>query len=248
MPDSGARRFEQLSPKSYEHPADRAATAALRQIPLMDKVLKRLTDVALERQLRQLLIGNAVRVGERQIPRLWADYRDAAEVLDLEVIPDLYVTQTPLANALTIGSHTPVVVVYSGLVNTYEHDETAAVLAHELGHVLSEHYYYTTAYVLLAQLLLTSVPGGLSGLPIMAIYLVLMEWARAAELSSDRASALVLGDPQVTCRMLMRPSRAWTSMRSSPRRPSTTKRRTSSRGGAARASSSSRPIPSRCAA
>ena len=33
---------------------------------------------------------------------------------------------------------------------------------------------------------------------------MLLEWSRAAELSSDRASALVLGDPLVSCRMLMR--------------------------------------------
>ena len=37
-----------------------------------------------------------------------------------------------------------------------------------------------------------------------AIYLVLLEWARAAELSADRASALVVGDPLITCQMLMR--------------------------------------------
>jgi len=78
------------------------------------------------------------------------------------------------------------------------------VLAHETGHVLSEHYYYTTAFVLLAEFLRTSVPGPLAGLPVRAIYLALLEWSRAAELSSDRASALVMGDPLVVCRMLMR--------------------------------------------
>ncbi len=49
-----------------------------------------------------------------------------------------------------------------------------------------------------------SAAGALAGLPLKAIYLVLLEWARAAELSSDRASALVVGDPRVTCQMLMR--------------------------------------------
>ena len=39
-----AIRYEQISPKAYEHPADRAATAALRSIPLMDKAVKCLSD------------------------------------------------------------------------------------------------------------------------------------------------------------------------------------------------------------
>ncbi len=194
---ANGRRYEQLSAKAYEHPADRAATSALHAIPLMDKVIKRLTDVALERRLNQILLGNAVRIGDQQVPSLWSSFIDCAASLDLERRPDLYVTQTPFANALTIGAHTPVVIIYSGLANDYANDEVEAVLAHELGHVLSEHYYYTTAFVLLAQFLQTSVPSGLAGLPIRAIYYVLLEWSRAAELSSDRASALVMGDPLV---------------------------------------------------
>jgi Zn-dependent protease with chaperone function len=204
MAIEGVRRYDQLSPKSYEHPADRAATAALASIPLMDKVIKRLTDVAMERRLRQLLVGNAVRLGPNQVPGVWARYGHAAGVLDIAEVPDLYATQTPFVNALTVGAQRPVVVVYSSLVRDYEDPEVEAVLAHELGHVLSEHYYYTTAWVLLAQFLQASAPGPLAGLPMRAMYLVLLEWARAAELSADRASALVTDDPQVTCRMLMR--------------------------------------------
>jgi Zn-dependent protease with chaperone function len=199
-----AFRYEQLSAKAYEHPADRAATSALHSIPLMDKVIKRLTDVAHERRLRQILVGNAVRVGENQIPNLWAQYQKGAHILDIDPVPDFYVTQTPMVNALTVGAKSPLVVVYSGLAGSYESDEVEAVLAHELGHVLSEHYYYTTVLVLLAQFLRTSIPGRLSGLPVRAMYMALLEWSRAAELSSDRASALVMSDPLVVCRLLMR--------------------------------------------
>ena len=48
------------------------------------------------------------------------------------------------------------------------------------------------------------MPGFLPGSRCRAVYLVLLEWSRAAELSADRASALVVGDPLVTCQMLMR--------------------------------------------
>lgn len=199
-------RYEQISPKSYEHPADRAATAALRSVPLMDKVLKRLSDIGHERRLRQVLIGNAVQISDQQVPELWARYVRLASVLDVSPVPDLFVTQTPMANALTIGAKRPVVIVYSSLVRDYTSPEVEAVLAHELGHVLSEHYYYQTALQFLAMLL--RVPGGTAvtivGIPLRAVYLVLLEWMRAAELSCDRASALVVGDPLVTCRMLMR--------------------------------------------
>ena len=146
-----AVRYEGISPKAYEHPADRAATAALRSIPLMDQFVRRLCDFGHERRMRQVLLGNAVRIGEDQVPQLWGSYTHCVRVLDLEDTPDLYVTQTPLANAMTVGAQNPVVIVYSSLVGSYEPLEVRAVLAHELGHVLSEHYTYTTALVILTQ-------------------------------------------------------------------------------------------------
>jgi hypothetical protein len=60
-----AHRFEQISAKAYEHPADRAATSALHSVPLLDKVIKRLSDLGHERRLRQMVMGNAVRLGTR---------------------------------------------------------------------------------------------------------------------------------------------------------------------------------------
>jgi Zn-dependent protease with chaperone function len=197
--------YEGISPKAYEHPADRAATAALRSIPLMDQLIKRLCDYGHERRLRQVLLGNAVRIGDDQLGRLWASYRSCAVSLDLEVIPDLYVTQTPLVNAMTVGARNPVVIVFSSLVGNYESAETQSVLAHELGHVLSEHYTYTTALVIITQVVRGTIPKSLlTGLPLRALYLALLEWSRMAELSCDRVAALVLEDPLPVCRMLMR--------------------------------------------
>ena len=197
-------RFEGISPKAYEHPADRAATSALRSIPMIDVVLKRLIDLGHVGRLRQVMIGNAVRIGDNQLPAIWTSHQRAATVLDVSAVPELYVTQTPLANALTVGAQRPYVVVFSGLVSSYEVAEVDTVLAHEMAHVLSEHYYYQTALVLLSRFVSGVLPRSLVGLPIQALYLILLEWSRAAELSCDRAAALVMGDPLVPCGMLMR--------------------------------------------
>ncbi len=83
-----ARRYEGLSAKAYEHPADRAATSALHSVPLLDKVIKRLTDLGHERRLRQIVMGNAVRIGPEQMPDLWADYTRCGSNLDLPAVPD----------------------------------------------------------------------------------------------------------------------------------------------------------------
>jgi Zn-dependent protease with chaperone function len=199
-------RYEQISPKAYEHPADRAATAALRSIPMLDKVVKTLTDIGHERLVRQLYLGNSVQISDRQVPQLWARHVQAATVLDIDRVPDLFVTQMPLANAATFGAKRPMVVILSGLARDYTGGEVDVVLAHEMSHVLSEHYYYRTAIEFLRQILesVTGAQAFLPGLPVRAVYHVLREWWRTAELSADRASALVVGDPLLTCQMLMR--------------------------------------------
>ena len=105
---------------------------------------------------------------------------------------------------MTIGAKTPIVIVNSSMIRSFDAKEVETVLGHEVSHVLSQHYYYTTALVLLSQFLQGALPRSLLlGLPVRTMYLALLEWARAAELSADRAAALIMGDPLQPCRVLM---------------------------------------------
>lgn len=192
-------KLNRISPKAYEHPADRAATAALKSIPYLETVLRKLIELGYERALRQAYLGSSVRLGEDQLPEVWRAHARAYATLDLEPVPDLYLTQFPIANALTIGAGRPIVVVQSGLVQLLDTDQLRAVFAHEAGHVLSDHVLYRTALIVLMRL--GSVPG--IPLPLFPLRAALMEWFRAAELSCDRAAALVTRDPMTICRTLM---------------------------------------------
>lgn len=192
-------RLPGISPKAYEHPADRAATAALKAIPYLDVVVRKLIELGYERALRQAYLGSSVRLGEDQLADVYMAHLRAYATLDLEPVPDLYLTQMPLANAITIGAGRPIVVVQSGMVQLLDVEQLRAVFAHEAGHVLSEHVLYRTALVILLRL--GSVPG--MPLPLLPVRAALMEWFRASELSCDRASALVTRDPLTVCRTLM---------------------------------------------
>lgn len=188
-----------ISPKAYEHPADRAATAALKAVPHLDSVVRKIIEFGYERALRRGVLGSAVRLGEDQLGEVWRAHALAYTTLDLAPVPELYLTQFPIANALTFGAGRPVVVVNSELVQLLDLDHLRVVFAHEAGHVLSEHVLYRTALVILMRL--TALPG--IPLPLFPLRAALMEWFRAAELSCDRAAALVVRDPLAVCRTLM---------------------------------------------
>ena len=202
LPES-TYRLEGISPRAFQHPADRAATAALRQIPYLDRVARRLIELGYERALRQAMLGSAVRLGQDQLPRIWVLEREVFHVLDLEDVPDLYLSQFPLANAVTFGSGRPVIVLNSELVRLLDADGMRVVIAHEAAHVLSDHVLYQTALVVLIQLGASARLPIFAGLPLLAIRTALLEWSRAAELSCDRAAALVTRDPLAVCRALM---------------------------------------------
>jgi Zn-dependent protease with chaperone function len=194
-----------ISAQGFAHPADRAATAALRSVPMLDTVMKKISEHALEKRLRQHYLGNAVRLGEDQVPSAWALHRQAANVLDVAQVPTLYATSRPDGNAMTFGTHEPVTVVASGLVASYEEEELRAVLGHEMGHVLADHVGLNTTFLVVSMVMSRAFRvNPLASIPIAGLYYALREWSRCAELTSDRAACLVVGDPLVPCRTLMR--------------------------------------------
>ena len=201
LPDT-AWKLPDISPRAYQHPADRAATAALNRIPHLDAVVRRLVALGYERALRVASLGSSVRLGEQQLPGIWVLHRQVFNALDIDDVPDLYLTQFPLANAYTFGSGRPVVVMNSELVRLLDDDGRRAVLAHEAAHVHSDHVLYQTALLILLRVGTAGLPA-LAGLQLLAIRLALLEWFRAAELSCDRAAALVTRDPLALCRALM---------------------------------------------
>lgn len=193
--------YTNISSKAYEHPADRAATAALKAVPMLDTVVRKLVEWRYERALRQFYLGNSVRVGEHQIPQLWTSLTGVNRVLDMPDDYDLYVTTPVRGGAQAIGSGKPMIVVDSMLLQRLGPGEQRVVLAHELGHILSDHVLYMTALDILL-----SVGNGLPfflGIPFRAVQAVLLEWYRAAELSCDRAATLAVRDPRIVCRTLM---------------------------------------------
>ncbi len=197
------RRLKGISPKAYEHPADRAATAALDSIPGLDTLVRKLIELRYERAFRQAFLAGSVQVGPKQLPEIWALHDESVQTLDLPDTYDLYVTQMPITNAAAIGAEKPMVVLNSGSIALFEQDELKTVLAHEAGHILSEHVLYQTALLMLLRLMPLGRIPPLAGLPLLAVRSVLLEWFRAAELSADRAATLVNRDPLVTCRTLL---------------------------------------------
>jgi Zn-dependent protease with chaperone function len=192
-----------ISSRAWEHPADRGALVALRKLRGFDTVLKAMSGLVNERAVRLSVLGSAVRVDERQLARVHRLLVDAARVLDVEELPEVYVANSTLTNAVTIGMDKPLIVLDSALVDLLDDDELAFVIGHELGHVLSGHAVYQTLLHRLVAMGLSLAAVPLGGLGVRVIVAALLEWSRKAELSGDRAGLLAVQDPAVALRVHM---------------------------------------------
>jgi len=201
--DAKARRIlTDIAPRAWEHPADKAALAALRRIPVFDEVLRKLFGFFGEKPVRLAFQANAVRVSSNQFPRVHSLYEEVKKTLDSPGDYPMYISQTPIVNAGAYGMEQPFIILNSGTVKLLEDDELAYVIGHELGHIMSDHVLYRTMTYLLLQLASMGFP--IVGLAARAVLVALLEWSRKSELSCDRAGLLSIQDPERVMRTMLK--------------------------------------------
>jgi len=204
VPDRSRVRLPDISSRAYEHPADRSALVALRKLTGFDVILRNLAGLFNDRALRLMFLASSVRASEQQFPHLYQMLLDGAYVLDMPRVPELFITQDPIVNAMALGTDKPFIVITTGMVDLMDEEEIRFIIGHEIGHVLSGHSVYRTMLFHLVNLAarLALVPFAWLGLK--AVIWGLEEWYRKSELSCDRAGLLAGQDVPAARRALMK--------------------------------------------
>ncbi len=201
--ETKARRIlTDIAPHSWEHPADKAALQALRRIPVFDDILRKIFGFFTEKAVRLAFQANAVRVSENQFGNVYRVYKQCLKTLDAPDEYPLYMSQTPMVNAGAFGMEEPFIILNSGTLILLEEEELEYVIAHEIGHILSDHVLYKTMTVLLINLANMGFP--IVGLAARAVLVALLEWSRKSELSCDRAGLLGIQDPEIVMRSMLK--------------------------------------------
>jgi Zn-dependent protease with chaperone function len=147
---------------------------------------------------RGQLLGSAVKVGDRQFPRIHGIARECAETLGVRGTPQVYIVNSPVLNAATYGTdEESFIMVHSALVDHYTDEELRMVIGHECGHIHNSHVVYlTTLHYLrmVAQMYL--------GPLVAPVVLTLNAWSRRAEITCDRAGMLCSKDEKTSSRAL----------------------------------------------
>lgn len=199
---TGRVKLTDISSRSWEHPADRAALRSLNAIPGFSEVVRKIVGLFGERGLRLFFQAQAVRVTPKQYGWVYDLHVGVTETLDLGWEPELYISQTPFVNAGALGVDEPFVLINSAALDVLEPAELETVLAHEVGHIASDHVLYRTVFTLLLLLAERQLP--IAGLAIGAVILAMAEWVRKSELSSDRAGLLGTQNAEASMSAMMK--------------------------------------------
>ena len=206
MTSTSPHEFPGLSPAAFQHPFDVQATENLRKIPLLPNLLKTISSSVFEKQMRLMNIASTVRLGPNQGRPVYEKFTQAAKILDLPDLPEIYISSQYIINAIAFGLDKYQITLYAGLIDYLTEEELLAVIGHELGHVKCQHMLYKTIVYILRTFgmgaLYDLLPAGTGRLASLSLQLAILNWERMAELSCDRAALLVVQDPDVVASAL----------------------------------------------
>jgi Zn-dependent protease with chaperone function len=198
----GKKKLSDISPRAWEHPADRAALSALKRMEGLNDVIQKVFGITSEKAIRLMFLASSIKVTGNQFPRISLLLRQVADTFDCAELPEVYVSQSPFLNAGAYGVDRPFIVVHSSLLSIADDEELSAVLAHELGHVMSGHVLYKTVLWVLTRASFSMIP--LSRALLLPVFIALKEWDRKSEMTADRAGLLGVQSPDASYRLLMK--------------------------------------------
>ena len=132
------------------------------------------------------LLGGAVRVSDKQFPKIHALTQICATRLGIQM-PTVYVLPAlDQLNAMTFGTDDDAfILINSATIDHMSEDELLFIIGHECGHIQNNHVVYKTALYYL-----TRMAGAFVAWIVAPAVVALNGWSRRAEITCDRAGML----------------------------------------------------------
>jgi len=184
-----------LDVEEFRHPNDARATDALKKVPGLDTLIKKIMEYGLERLYYVENVGSNLRVTPKMFPRLHRSLSWACKILEVPE-PEMYVTVDPKPNAFTYGHTKPFIQITTGMIDMMTDEELFFVIGHEVGHIKAGHVLYGTMARSISVIVtvLGQATLGFGAILGQGLVIALYEWFRCAELTADRAALLCVQD------------------------------------------------------
>lgn len=187
-----------LDSRLFIHDADKAAMEALKTMSGFTQAMKAFADVWDERKARIENLSTNIKLGENQMAKYYNMLPPICEKLGIEV-PELYLKSDAVPKAYT-WDHAkswdepkPYIVITSGLLESMPDELIPTILAHECGHIVCGHPFYTAMGNFILSRAADMLALGLEKEEIYHMQVNYACWMKCSEFSADRVAAVCSG-------------------------------------------------------
>jgi Zn-dependent protease with chaperone function len=199
--------FKELRPESYRHPLDRQALMNLEKMPGLSLLLKKINEYSIDRLVRLQVQGGDFRVNDANFPVLHQALSEAAEILDVSPVPELYLHRgTGHIASYAISVEQPSIGVNLEAMEWLDREELLFLLGHELARVKSGYlaYQQLSNFMPMLKSVLSNTTFGLGGLAANGVEVALYNWIVMSKFTSDRAGLLACQNIDTAISTLMK--------------------------------------------
>lgn len=171
----------------YAFALDYELRAKLMNIPHFYSISQKITSTFVAQEI-QSLNQQALAVTPNQFPEIYQMGVECAHTLGIGV-PNIFVLNRPGdMNAYTVAADdtSPMIVLYSSMIERTTPGELKAVIAHECGHIHNNHSVMQTV----VNLILNGFTGTVGAVLSIANTALMQLWTRAGEITADRAAMI----------------------------------------------------------
>lgn len=194
-----------LTAQAFQHPDDRKATTALQNIPIFPQIIRAIHGSVIEKADDLRTLVHNVRLGPTQGGALYAKFVRAAQILNVQKLPDLFLGSDSIINAYASCMKRYRITLFPMLIDLLTEEELLAIIGHELGHVKCNHMVNKTLANLMFGVGGAALAQAMPVLGTLALNVIqwpLYYWSRMAEFSCDRAALLVVREPEIVASAL----------------------------------------------
>ena len=189
--------LKNLNNDEFFHPFDKDAMGLVNVVPGLDKVTEFIVSNSVETLYNIQLKGAALRITEKNAPKVYQIFRESMEVLEMEYLPEIYLNRGYHFSNRIIGYKNPIVLLDTNCIDKLDDTQLKFIAGRCLGGLRLKHNKLEFLCDVI-ELLRGFFPG-----VVTALSVPLAQWHRKAELARDRAGLLTCQDFESAVQVLM---------------------------------------------
>lgn len=186
-----------LKNEEFMHPFDKDAMKVINAVPGFESFTEWILHNSVEVFYNIQWKGSSIRLNEKNSPRVYNIYRQTAEILGVNQLPDIYLQRGYNFLNRIIGYHTPMILLHTNCVERLDDTQLRFILGRCLSGIMLKHNKFEFFCDIVNAVSTATLPI------VSSLALPLSQWHRKSELSRDRGGLLAAQDFEASMRTMM---------------------------------------------